>query len=157
MKKKIVIVSFAFLSILLFVGFIIKNNYSSQVLPPEPIVSEPTTETVPTPTNDISNDIPTKVAETASTTAASVSQSQTPENTLTESLNITPSKLSPPDNPPKNLADYNYSIKKEEKKSVQIVPGITASSGALHIQLDHDHTNEISIKPNHQITYENKF
>lgn len=156
MKKKIVIVSFIFLSIL--VGFIIKNNYSSQTLPQEPIVSEPTTETAfPTSTNNISNNIQTKIAEPASVPTESGSQSQPPENTLTESLNITPGKLSPPDNPPKNLADYNYSIKKEEKKSVQIMPGITASSGALHIQLDHDHTNEINIKPNHQITYENKF
>ncbi|MBU2699713.1 hypothetical protein Ga0466249_000794 [Sporomusaceae bacterium BoRhaA] len=155
MKKKIVIVSFTFLSILLFVGFIIKNNYSSQTLPPEPIVSEPTTETVlPTSTNNIQ----TKVAEPASAPAESVSQSQPPENTLTESLNITPGKIPPPDNPPQNLADYNYSIKKEEKKNFELAPGVTVSKRTVHIKLDHDSDNIIDIQKNSpNVTWKSKF
>jgi hypothetical protein len=154
MKK--IIVSITFLSILILVGFIIRNNYLSQALPPESIVSEPTTTTFPTPTNDISNNIPTKVAEP--TPAASISNSQPPENTLTESLNITPGKVPLPDNPPQNLADYNYSIKKEEKKNFELAPGVTVSKRTVHIKLDHDSDNVIDIQQNSpNVTWKSKF
>lgn len=152
MKKRIILSS---VFILISMLWMIKEDPAipKLPLPPDPNDTQIKSTASNTPANNASENT---VISTPVMTPSQPPSSQC-ENTITQSLDIVPSKLAPPNDPPPNLEDYNYSIKREEKKSIQIVPGITATSGALHIQLDHDHTNEISIKPNHQITYENKF
>lgn len=47
-----------------------------------------------------------------------------------------------------DLSSHTMSIKREEKKGFQVMPGVNVKSGVVHIQLDEDKDRTIEIEKN---------
>ncbi|SDE42164.1 hypothetical protein [Sporomusa acidovorans] len=86
------------------------------------------------------------------------------ENENTEERQLSPMRISPektqtPADPPVDLSSQTMSIKKEQKKRLEIAPGVKVKSGGIDISLDEENTKTLELRPNdqNQILYKQKF
>ena len=75
-----------------------------------------------------------------------------PQKTTTEQRSIG-SQRHAPDKPQvvdnsADLSSHTMTIKREEKKGYQVMPGVNVKSGVVHIQLDEDKDRTIEIEKN---------
>lgn len=76
-----------------------------------------------------------------------------PEQTTVEQRSIgsqrhTPDKPMIVEDNSADLSSHTMSIKREEKKGFQVMPGVNVKSGVVHIQLDEDKDRTIEIEKN---------
>ncbi|HWR44974.1 hypothetical protein [Sporomusa sp.] len=139
MKQK-VIIFVIILSILLALGWAV-NYYHFRATPPvESTTPEPVT-ILPPPANETPS-----VQEGKPATPDS--KSRVSEEGAIGSQHMPPGKKVTTDDKPVNLADHTVSIKREEKKGIEIMPGVQVKSGVVHVELDEDKDRWIEIERN---------
>jgi hypothetical protein len=138
------------LVIALLAGWATKSLYfSHSVETPVPAASTP-----PPPAPDEPN---TGIQEPKSGPPAS--QNEETEERQLSPLHISPERIQPPEDNPVDLASQTMSIKKEQKKRLEIIPGVKVKSGGVDISLDKENTKTLELRPNdqNQIMYKQKF
>lgn len=127
------------LGILLLFGWAIKHFYFSEAPSTESLTTEPVIVTPPSPAiNDIKSEQKLKPAEPSSKEDGGELGSQ----------RIVVDKAVRADDKPADLPDHTMSIKRVEKKGVEIMPGVNVKSGVVHIQLDQDNSRSIEVERN---------
>ena len=68
-------------------------------------------------------------------------------------------KIPVPESEPDDLSTQNMSIKKEETKSKEILPGVTIRGGGVNVNLDKDDSRTLEVRPRSQtqLTLKQKF
>ncbi len=68
-------------------------------------------------------------------------------------------KIPLPESEPVDLASQTMSIKKEESKSREILPGVTIKGGGVNVNLDKDDSRTLEVRPHSQtqLTLKQKF
>jgi len=138
MKELVVWILVLWIALLL--GWGIKSFYF-----PTP-VETPSTETItppPAPAKDITNEQEQKPAP------PTYREERTEEKQF-NSQRISTEKTLPPKNKPVDLSSQTMSIKKEEKMSLEIMPGVKVKGGGVDISLDKENTSTLELRPNSQ-------
>lgn len=138
MKKKPVIFV-AILAVLFLLGWAI-NHYCFPKAPPELPLQDPVTIT-PSPAETT----PNKQQEQR---PAAVPSKPTVNKPSTGSLRLAPTKKINSDESEPDLSEHTMSIKREEKKGYQIMPGVNVKSGVVHVQLDQNSEKSVEIEKN---------
>lgn len=140
MKRKLV-VFVVMLSVLLLLGWAVRYFPSSPV-PPVESTSPEQKRILSSPTNETGG--------SAQGESPATLDFETPvyEKRAVESQHISADKTVTGNDKPTDLSDYNISIKREEKKGYQILPGVTVKSGTAQVQLDQDNSRYIEIERN---------
>lgn len=140
MRRKLV-VFVVMLSVLLLLGWAVRYFPSSPV-PSAESTSPEQKRILPPPTNETVGSVKEESPATL--------DFETPvyEKRTIGSQHISTDKAVTENDKPTDLSDYNISIKKEEKKGYQILPGVTVKSGTAQVQLDQDNSRYIEIERN---------
>ncbi|BBB92108.1 MAG TPA: hypothetical protein PKA28_05455 [Methylomusa anaerophila] len=145
--KKTSVILLVISGLVVLTGWAITQYYfqSSAAIGPEPvpvIISSP-------PANKAANSLPEpKDSLSESKEAEPASGTQVSKETSTPSQHVAVDKVFTMDAEPPNLADYNYSIKKDEKKGVEIIPGVTVGNKAVEVKLDKASDRSLEIERN---------
>lgn len=108
----------------------------------------------------------TKDDENSSTTVAVARPSATKRTTNAASSEMhlaephpPAGKLALPESEPVDLANQSMSIKKDETKSREILPGVTIRGGGVNVNLDKDDSRTLEVRPHSQtqLTLKQKF
>ena len=91
-------------------------------------------------------------------TAGSTSPAPSGEMHLSQPHSLN-GKISVPESDPVDLSTQNMSIKKEETKSKEILPGVTIKGGGVNVNLDKDDSRTLEVRPRSQteLTLKQKF
>lgn len=90
--------------------------------------------------------------------ANSTSPAQSSEMHLAQPHSLN-GKIPVPESEPVDLATQNMSIKKEETKSKEILPGVTIRGGGVNVNLNKDDSRTLEVRPRSQtqLTLKQKF
>ncbi|WP_094605570.1 hypothetical protein SPSIL_012800 [Sporomusa silvacetica DSM 10669] len=139
MKKLVIWILVLWIAILL--GYGIKSFYF-----PTP-VETPSTETITPPHAPPAKDITTEQEQKPTPPTY---QEESTEERQFNSQRISTEKILPPENKPVDLSSQTMSIKKEEKNSLEIMPGVKVKGGGVDISLDKENTSTLELRPNSQ-------
>lgn len=140
MKKKR-IVAVVIIGILLSVSWAVKHYLFTEVPPVQSSESEAVI--VPPPP---AKEVPPNVKDPAP--AVPPSQKPVSGGRSSGEQHLSPDKAVSTDDTPVDLSEHNMSIKKEEKKGYEVMPGVNVKSGVVHVQLDQENNKSIEIERN---------
>ena len=98
------------------------------------------------------------IAASKQKTAGSTSPAPSGEMHLSQPHSLN-GKIPVPESDPVDLSTQNMSIKKEETKSKEILPGVTIRGGGVNVNLDKDDSRTLEVRPRSQtqLTLKQKF
>ncbi len=125
------IILFIAMSVLILSGWAINHFYSGMFSPAKSADPEPEPACILPPSTNMAPDkIPGQKPADISDSAPRIQQEQPIAPQHVKPDKVTTNGKSP------NLADYDYLIKKDEKKGIVILPGVTYKAGVVNVQLD---------------------
>ncbi|MDF2569249.1 MAG: hypothetical protein K0R55_853 [Sporomusa sp.] len=134
MKNRLVVLVII-LSMLMLLSWAVKHYY----FPEAPAIESPSSApaVIPPPVNVLPNE---------PKPAAPPVKNQVSEERAIDSLRFTADKLVITDEQPTNLSEHTMTLKRNESKGYELMPGVNVKSGGVRVQLDQENNRSIEIK-----------
>lgn len=137
--RKNPIVAAILLIILLSLGYAVKHCFFPEVPPIESPITEPITVQPPS-----SEEVP-RSAQEAKPIGPPYNKKVFEGMSIGQQRGLT-DEIVTSDDKSTDLSNHSMSIKREEKKSFEIMPGVKVKSGAVHVQLDEENNKSLEIE-----------